>query len=260
MATKRLNWSYGDDYFSKKSSRFEKVYQGHSRKIQSQIDDTATHVGYNSSSDNNKYYETLRNNLILPVNGSSEIPRLIALTSCTNGEGVTTISTNLAITFAHHSDGPVLFVDTNFPRPSAHEIFGVNFSPGLGEILIEECESSAAIQPSSIHNLHILTTGKVHADLIPKFDSPLYTELFEKWRRDYRFVIFDTSSMQSDGNYSVPLASLVDGVILVIEAEHLRWEVAQRVKERLIQSKGKILGVVINKREFHVPRWLYKTL
>ena len=59
---------------------------------------------------------------------------------------------------------------------------------------------------------------------------------------------------------SARLASLLDGVIIVAESEKVRWEAIQRVKGQLVKANANILGVVLNKKQFHIPRWLYKTL
>jgi len=45
-----------------------------------------------------------------------------------------------------------------------------------------------------------------------------------------------------------------------VEAERSRWEVVQRTKELLVKSNANVLGVVINKRRFYIPKWLYRTL
>ncbi len=265
MDSKRLNWTYGDDYFSKKSNVFEKVFQESPPKLPDQGDELSNLVNTELLDYDTEDYETLRNNLVYTVDGSTEIPRVISITCCNFGEGATTVATNLAITFAKHADGSVLFVDANFPNPSAHSIFGVNQSPGLGEILLDGLEYTAAIQPSIINNLFVLTTGNKNVNPNPQFDSPLFTDLLQQWRLEYKFIIFDTPPMQCDMkqcdmNFPIHLASLVDGNILVIETEGVRWEVAVRVKERLLQSNAKILGVVLNKRKYYIPKWLYKTL
>jgi Mrp family chromosome partitioning ATPase len=56
------------------------------------------------------------------------------------------------------------------------------------------------------------------------------------------------------------IAALMDGVVLVVEAEKTRWEVANKVREALVQADANVLGVILNKRRFHIPEWLYKTL
>ena len=52
----------------------------------------------------------------------------------------------------------------------------------------------------------------------------------------------------------------VDGAVLVIAAEETRWPVAERVKQSIERSGGRVLGVVLNKRKYHIPRWMYQRL
>jgi protein-tyrosine kinase len=52
----------------------------------------------------------------------------------------------------------------------------------------------------------------------------------------------------------------LDGLLLVLESEKVRWEVAQSRSSALADMGANLLGVVMNKRPDHVPRWLYNTL
>jgi Mrp family chromosome partitioning ATPase len=52
----------------------------------------------------------------------------------------------------------------------------------------------------------------------------------------------------------------VDGVVLVVEADKTRWPVAQSVKERIIQHGGNVLGMVLNKRRYYIPGFIYNRL
>ena len=56
------------------------------------------------------------------------------------------------------------------------------------------------------------------------------------------------------------MASMVDGTVLVVEAEKTRWPVAVNVKERIKQSGGKVLGIAFNKRQYYIPGWLYRRI
>lgn len=58
----------------------------------------------------------------------------------------------------------------------------------------------------------------------------------------------------------IALAGKVDGVVLVVESERTRREVALQYKDRLEKSGAHILGVVLNKRRFHIPEWVYNRL
>jgi Mrp family chromosome partitioning ATPase len=52
----------------------------------------------------------------------------------------------------------------------------------------------------------------------------------------------------------------VDGVVLVLAAEDTRWPVAERVKESIERSGGRVLGIVLNKRRYHIPPCIYRRL
>ena len=56
------------------------------------------------------------------------------------------------------------------------------------------------------------------------------------------------------------MVSMVDGVVLVVEAEKTRWPVALNVKEKTEQGGGRVLGVVFNKRKYYIPEWLYRRI
>ncbi len=206
-----------------------------------------------------EYYETLRYSLLKSENETTELPHIIAVTSCNRREGVSTIASSFAVTLALHGDR-VLFIDANFRHPSAQQIFRVNPSPGLGEVLYDGIDITKAIQTSAIQNLFILSTGEMKKDPAQRYESQEFIELLNTFKRDYGYVVFDAPPLQRAGNSAVRLSGLVDGVILVIESEKIRWEVAQRMKAQMVEAKANLLGVVLNKRKFHVPRWLYNTL
>ena len=83
--------------------------------------------------------------------------------------------------------------------------------------------------------------------------------LIQALRDSFGYVLFDTPPMDAV-NHLIRGAHLLDGMLLVIETERVRWEAAQRVKERLVKANVPILGVVLNRKKYHIPRWLYKTL
>jgi capsular exopolysaccharide synthesis family protein len=264
MSKEKLNWTYGDDFFKKRDSgTFEKVFNkpipsASTPAMEPMRSKDLGLLGYNS-----EYFETLRDNIVLPIEQTSERPSQIAITSSDFNEGVSTIASQLAVTFARREGANVLLVDTNFAKPSIHAFFGLELSPGLGEVMIDQYDYKMAIKPSPFSDLSILTAGDIHVNPTSKYDSPQFAEMLAEWRRQYTYVIFDTPPMQCDMkqcdmNSSVRLASLVDGIIMVIESERVRREVAIRMKERLLLSNANILGVVLNKKKLYIPGFIYK--
>lgn len=56
------------------------------------------------------------------------------------------------------------------------------------------------------------------------------------------------------------LAPTVHGVVLLIEAERTRGHVAQAARDALAGAGANLLGVVLNKRRYHVPKAIYDRL
>jgi Mrp family chromosome partitioning ATPase len=54
------------------------------------------------------------------------------------------------------------------------------------------------------------------------------------------------------------LAPLTDGVALVAEAGRTRRESLAQARKRIDLSRGRVLGVILNKRRYPVPRFLYR--
>ena len=52
----------------------------------------------------------------------------------------------------------------------------------------------------------------------------------------------------------------VDGVVIVVEADKTRWPVVQSVREKIVQHGGRLLGMVLNKRRYYIPEFIYKRL
>ncbi len=204
-------------------------------------------------------YQAIINHIRLATAGSKQTASLFAITSWHKGEGVSSIAANIAISLANLTDGRILLVDANLNQPSVHMIFGVSRSPGLTEIFGKAQLDTVVIKPSSIKNLDILPSGQGEVNLSLLFDSKPFAELLSLWRREYSYVIFDMPAM-GEVSAGIRLATLADGVFLVVEADRTRWEVAQQAKEMLAQAKVNVLGVVLNKRQFPIPEWLYRIL
>jgi len=56
------------------------------------------------------------------------------------------------------------------------------------------------------------------------------------------------------------LASLCDGMVLVLEANATRRVAAQKVKERLHSANARLLGAILSERTFPIPEAIYRRL
>lgn len=72
-------------------------------------------------------------------------------------------------------------------------------------------------------------------------------------------IVLDSPALL-DSPLAQAMAPTVDGVVLVVEAERTRAAVAQAARDALRAAGANILGVVLNKRRFHVPKAIYDRL
>lgn len=208
------------------------------------------------TSESQHYYLTLLRSLTTAGTAESPITTL-GVTSCYPGEGVSTVAVQLSVAAAA-TGMRVLLVDLNWKRPTIHTTFSVPRGPGLSEALADEGRQVPPIQDSQIPNLSLLTVGNFVGDFNLAISLERMAGLIRSLQ-DYDLIVFDLCESAEAGP-SLSLSSLLEGVLLVIEAERVRWEVALRVKELLVRSGVNVLGAVLNKRRQRIPRWLYRTL
>ncbi len=175
-------------------------------------------------------YEGLIERLAPAVNGAAP-PRVLAVAGCSGGEGASTVAASIAASLARRARERVLLLD------------------------------SAAIENASSNGTpHFAVSAFArNGDLVGTYDAKDLPDLLGSLRRDFGFVVIDMPAVLRRAPHA-RLCHLIDGVILVVEAERVRWEVAQRAKGVLAESKAKLLGVVLNRRRFPIPGWLYRTL
>ena len=196
--------------------------------------------------------------LRLCARGPSDAPGATALVGCHAGEGVSTAAALLGRQLAQLGEGRVLLVDANSVGPCQHLKFGARLSPGLADFGSNGRPVLSCIQSSEVENLDILTAGNGGQDLSSNVIKA-FSEALAAIRREYSFIICDLPPVR-EHSPAMRIAALMDGVVLVVEAEKTRWEVANKVREALVQADSNVLGVILNKRRFHIPEWLYKTL
>jgi Mrp family chromosome partitioning ATPase len=203
----------------------------------------------------------LLHNLLGRNPGRADRIRAVGVTSCRSGEGVSTIALHMALAASAARTGKVLLVDANLARPRVHECFAASREPGLAEMIGGVQGPEASIQTTQTSDLSIVAAGiSVSSGSPPAGISEKFlAQALATWKSHFDLIVVDMPAA-SDAGLHLPLAGLVDGVVLVVEHERIRWEVARRVTWHLGQAGGHVLGVVLNKRTQHIPEWLYRTL
>jgi protein-tyrosine kinase len=167
---------------------------------------------------------------------------VIMIASAMAGEGKTLTSSNLALTLSESYKRRVLLIDGDLRRPSLHTVFGLDGSVGLSEGLLSAEDRRFAVQQMSPH-LTVLPAGRPSLDPMAGLTSDRMRRLLAEARSGFDWVIIDTPpvGLLPDGHL---LASMVDGVLLVVKAGETPHGVVQRAIESL--GRDRIIGVVLN--------------
>jgi capsular exopolysaccharide synthesis family protein len=182
--------------------------------------------------------------------------RMVGVVGPQGGEGVSVVAANLAVTLA--GQGRVLLVDANASHPSAHEFFGMKVSLGLVDVLADSQNWQHAIGKTPVANLDLMPIGTAQ-ESVSEADMDKLRQTVMLMNRQYDYIVVDLPPMDEAG-YIGRLARLCDNVGLVVEAERSRWEVVQRTKEQLERLHANVSGVVLNKRRYPIPEWLYRAV
>lgn len=202
-------------------------------------------VHYDPKSPEAEAYRILRTNI-----GYADLPRKgrkILITSSRPSEGKTITTANLAITIAEIGKN-VLVIDTDMRRPTLHNIFGLDKTPGLTEILTGKMSWDKALKPSGIKNLSIITSGSIPPNPSELVGSNKMEKLLEDLKGYFDTFIFDCASILAVTDATI-IGSLVDGVLLVIMAERTPRDAVQRAMTLLNNAKAHVLGVIFNRVE-----------
>jgi succinoglycan biosynthesis transport protein ExoP len=202
------------------------------------------------------FADALRDRLTLyfEVKNLTHKPKLVALTSCSPGAGVTTIAAGLAASLSEGGDGNVLLVDMTAEQGAAHHYYRGKLECGLDDALESEKRSGALMRD----NLYVVSEGGNH-DKLPRMLPKRFTNLVPKLKAsDYDYIIFDMPPI-SQISITPKLARFMDMVLLVVESEKTDREMARRAGAILRESQANV-GTVLNKARTYVPRRLQQEM
>ncbi len=182
---------------------------------------------------------------IVKITKSRGFLNTIMVTSSIGTEGKTVTAMNLAITLAQEYDHTVLLIDADLRQPDIHRHLNTENQKGLTDYLLNKAELSDILLKTELERLDVLPAGSRVDNPVELIMSDRMKGLLNELKHQYanRYIIVDTPPLLPFAE-SHHLASIVDGVILVVREEHVPLS---NLKEALqILKDTNILGVVYN--------------
>lgn len=181
-------------------------------------------------------------------------------TSCSPGEGKTSVAIQLAKAAALEARLRILLIDFNPNNPVLASLFDVPSTPGFSDYLSGNATVEEIIKLISPEGPDIVPYGSNPGGLTSRYE-PL--QLKEKLLalhsidgRHYDLLVLDGPSSFYEPDLTL-LGSIFDGIVLIIECERTRWEVVRHYQNTLREGNARLIGAVLNKRKYYIPKSLY---
>jgi capsular exopolysaccharide synthesis family protein len=172
--------------------------------------------------------------------------KTVLITSADAREGKSTLASLLALTLAQ-TGKRVLLVDANLHAPVQGDIFDIESTYGLGELLEEEIESSfvSYVHPGSDPRMDILLSGTATVESADLFNSPRFTNLMAAIATEYDVVLIDSACLAAGSDAQI-IASACDATIILARESSLSRKTLSKTRDGLTSVGGNVIGVVVN--------------
>ena len=183
--------------------------------------------------------------------------RVLQFVGSWEGEGASTICQEFARVSAKTFGNSVLLLDADQhpPHPASH----FETDPSLSEIRPEELSSSQAFWHVKGMSLSVGSLPRWLPSPLPLGDAQGPGAFWKKLKEGFDLVLIDSPPAITSPE-TLSLCRWMDGVVLIVEAERISQPVVEHVRESIVRNGGRILGMVLNKRRYPIPGFLYKRL
>ncbi|MDV8608277.1 tyrosine-protein kinase [Streptococcus pneumoniae] len=197
-----------------------------------------------------EYYNALCTNIQL----SGDKLKVISVTSVNPGEGKTTISVNIARSFAR-TGYKTLLIDGDTRNSVISGVFKSREKiTGLTEFLSGTADLSHGLCDTNIENLFVIQSGSVSPNPTALLQSKNFNDMIETLRKYFDYIIVDTPPIGIVIDAAI-ITQKCDASILVTAIGEVNKRDVQKAKQQLEQTEKLFLGVVLNKLDISVDKY-----
>lgn len=189
-------------------------------------------------------FRTLRTALTL---GNGPTDR-IAISSAEPGDGKTTVTANLAVSFAQ-AGKRTLVIDADLRKPGMTALMGLKGKPGVADLMAGR-ESVARVAPALIQRtqqpgLDVLPAGLRRPNPAELLGGSNFVELLAWAEATYDQVLVDCPPVLAVSDAQI-IGRLVDGAIVVVQPQKNHRRLVGRACHSFAATGTNVLGVVAN--------------
>ena len=183
-------------------------------------------------------YKIARTNLVFSLSASES--KIVVVTSWSKGEGKSTATANLAISFSKMGK-KVLLVDCDLRRPNLHNLLRLQNNAGLSEILGKFKTFNEVINRDVLPSLDVLTAGSIPPNPSELLASAQFETLMQHLDSEYDYIIIDTPPIGIVAD-SLILKDYISGYVVVVREKVTTHGDIEKSIQNITLADSKILG------------------
>jgi len=224
------------------------------RKQRNRNKKSSEYVLFDSKSSIMEAYRIIRTNI--EFSDGSNGSRSILITSSVPNEGKSTITSNLARTFAQ-AGYRTLIVDMDLRKPVLHKIFGTSGDVGITSVITGKANLNEAIKTTEEPNLYVLPTGIRPINPSEFLRSNSTENLLRFLKTKFDIVIIDSPPAIAVADASI-ISTYVDSTILVASANYTDYRCINDSITNLRNVNANLIGVILNNVNVKSSGYSYK--
>ncbi len=192
------------------------------------------------------FYEALRStrtNIMLDNELSTQ--KVIAVTSISPNDGKTSLSIQLAASFAELEKVALIDADLRFPSIGEALKHDINH-PGLTNLIAKRSKLQDCISKETRYEFDVLTAGFRAKNPLLYLSQPRLRKIIQYFKQNYDRVVLECPPVMSVSDAFV-ISKHVDSIYLVVDIEKTNKAQLVSTLEELQQANVKVGGILLNK-------------
>lgn len=187
-------------------------------------------------------YKSIRTNIMFSMPRTDK-GKVIAVTSSIPGEGKTTTSINLAITFAQ-TGAKVLLLDCDLRKARIHSYLDLSRKKGISNVLCGFSDLDAVIKKGVRDNMDVITAGEIPPNPAELLATEEFSRVLAKLQDKYDYIFIDTPPITVVTDATIVMTHCA-GAIIVVRQDVTTFDVLDIAMERIKNTNTKILGAIV---------------
>jgi Mrp family chromosome partitioning ATPase len=187
------------------------------------------------------------------LSGNGSAPHAVVLCGVDQQSGSSAICAQLGRILANYSAKPICLIDADVRNSRLSLLLDNGPDKSISILAGEELEQVEK-------DLWLTSIDAMSSTCGDPLGMPIQLrQRLEKLRQSFDFILIDAPGVNSRTDAAV-LSQIVDGAILVVEANSTRKAAALKAKKAMEAMKVRLIGTVLNNRTFPIPEVLYSRL